>query len=145
MKKRLNRHLLDDRRGAARIAGLPPGWKEVAHDVDLGGFDLNVDRRGGVFVPTVYTHLLPQLVDRVAEASLALYLALLDLDEEGPAADSARDGEIREQPAGTSGSAHTIADAGSCFRRATPSRTAASATASATAGATRLLKTLGIT
>ena len=83
VKKRLHRHLLDDRRAAARIAGLPPGLRAVAHETVVGGYDLNVDRRGGVFVPTVYPHLLPELTDRVARASLALYLALLDLEETG--------------------------------------------------------------
>jgi hypothetical protein len=78
VKKRLNRYLFDDRGAAVRIAGRPPGWQEVAHDVVVGRFWLNVDRRGKVFVPTVYPTMVDDLVARVGDASLALYLALLD-------------------------------------------------------------------
>jgi hypothetical protein len=81
VRQRLHRYLLDDRGAAARIAGRPPGWQEAAHDVVVERFRLNVDRRGKVFVPSVHPERHDELIARVAEASLALYLALLDLQE----------------------------------------------------------------
>jgi hypothetical protein len=81
VKRRLYRYMLDDLGAAARIAGRPPGWQEVAHRVVVEQHWLNVDRRGRVFVPTVGAERLDALVQRVAEASVALYVALLELDE----------------------------------------------------------------
>jgi hypothetical protein len=79
VKRRLDRHLIDDDGAAARIAARPRGWQEVAHDVVVHGFCLNVDRRGRVFVPTLRPASVDGLVARVGEASVALYAALLDL------------------------------------------------------------------
>jgi hypothetical protein len=79
VKRRLHRYLLDDRGAAARIAGRPLGWQEVAHEVVVGRFWLNVDRRGKVFVPAVAPASLEEITTRVGEASVALYAALLDL------------------------------------------------------------------
>jgi hypothetical protein len=45
-------------------------------------FSLNVNRRGVVFVGTVYPRMLERLVALVAETSLAVYEALLELDED---------------------------------------------------------------
>ncbi len=81
VKRRLHRYMLDDRGAAARIAGRPPGWAEVAHDIVVGRFWLNVDRRGRVFVPSVYPHMHEELIHRIGDASVALYVALLELDE----------------------------------------------------------------
>ena len=65
---------------AVRLAGMPPGWLAVAQRVvdDLG---LNVNRRGVVFVPAVYPDWVDELTARVADASLAVYEALLELDD----------------------------------------------------------------
>jgi hypothetical protein len=79
VKRRLDRHLIDDEGAAARIAGRPRGWQEAAHEVVVRGHCLNVDRRGRVFVPTVHPASVDGLVARVGEASVALYAALLDL------------------------------------------------------------------
>jgi len=81
VRKRLHRYELDDRRAAARLAGLPPGWREAAHEVVVERFRLNVDRSGGVFVPSVHPETHDELIPRLARASLALYLALLELDD----------------------------------------------------------------
>jgi hypothetical protein len=81
VKKRLHRYLLDDRGAAARLAGRPPGWAELAHELVEQGCSLNVDRRGRIFVPSVHPHTHEELIRRIGDASLALYLALLDLDE----------------------------------------------------------------
>jgi hypothetical protein len=79
VKQRLHRYLLDDRGAAARIAGRPGGWPEVAHDAVVERHFLNVDRRGKFFVPTVHGASVDELAIRVAYASLELYLVLLDL------------------------------------------------------------------
>jgi hypothetical protein len=79
VKRRLNRYLLDDRGTAARIAGRPRDWQEVAHEVVVERYWLNVDRRGKVFVPAVAPASLEEITTRVGEASVALYAALLDL------------------------------------------------------------------
>jgi hypothetical protein len=79
VKRRPGRWELDDRGAAAERAGRPPGWQEVAHEVVVRDFFLNVDRRGRIFVPTVHERLVEELVDRVAAASEALYLSLLDM------------------------------------------------------------------
>jgi hypothetical protein len=81
VRRRLHRYMLDDRGDAARIAGRPPGWRELAHEVVVREHGLNVDRQGQVFVPTVRPALLDELVLRVAAASLALYVALLELQD----------------------------------------------------------------
>ena len=43
--------------------------------------DLNVNRRGVVFVPTVRPDWVDALAARVADASLAVYEALLELED----------------------------------------------------------------
>ena len=80
VRKRLHRYAIDDDGAAVRLAGQPHGWRSVAEDV-VEQFWLNVNRRGVVFVGTVYPRMLAGLVARVAETSLAVYEALLELDE----------------------------------------------------------------
>lgn len=79
VRRRGRRHDLDDLGEAARRAGRPPGWREVAHRVVEDEWWLNVDRAGKVFVPAK-AERLDWAGGRVAGASLALYLALLELD-----------------------------------------------------------------
>jgi hypothetical protein len=80
VRKRLHRYDLDDDGTAVRLAGKPPGWLGVAEDV-VGQFWLNVNRRGVVFVGTVYPRMLEELAERVAETSLAVYEALLERED----------------------------------------------------------------
>jgi hypothetical protein len=62
------------------LAGRPSGWLEVAGQV-VEGYSLNVNRRGVVCVGTVYPRKLEELTARLAETSLAVYEALLELDD----------------------------------------------------------------
>jgi hypothetical protein len=75
-------HFSDDAR-AVELAGRPPGWLPVAERV-VSELALNVNRRGVVFVSSPESR--PEewrrsLEERVADASLAVYEALLELDE----------------------------------------------------------------
>ncbi len=80
VKKRLHRWFLDDDATAVRLAGKPAGWFALAEEV-VEGFWLNINRRGVVFVGTVDPSKLGWLASRVAETSLAVYEALLELDD----------------------------------------------------------------
>ena len=80
VRKRLHIYDLGDDAAAVRLAGKPPGWLAVAEEV-VEQFWINVNRRGVVFVGTVYPRMLDRLVSRVAETSVAVYEALLELDE----------------------------------------------------------------
>jgi hypothetical protein len=77
VRKRLHVYDLDDDAAAVRLAGKPPGWLAVAEEV-VDEFWLNVNRRGVVFVGTVYPRMLESLAVRVAETSVAVYQALLE-------------------------------------------------------------------
>jgi hypothetical protein len=79
VRRRHHSHLVTDDGAAVRMAGKPPGWREVAERVVLED-SLNLSRSGAVFVPTVYPGWVDPLVERVGERSLAVYEALLDLD-----------------------------------------------------------------
>lgn len=82
MRKRGPRYRLDDGGGAIERAGRPFGWQEVARRVAEGEHWLNVSRDGVVFVPAVEGGLyLAALALRVADASVAVYQEVLDLDE----------------------------------------------------------------
>jgi hypothetical protein len=74
--------LADDGR-AVEAAGRPAGWLRVAEHV-VAELDLNVNRRGVVFVASPGwrdDEWLHSLAERVADASLAVYEALLELDD----------------------------------------------------------------
>jgi hypothetical protein len=79
VRKRGIRYELDDLGGAVTGAGTPPGWPAVAERV-VAREGLNVNRPGRVFVSVVEGRDLDDLVRKVAEASLAVYAALLELD-----------------------------------------------------------------
>jgi hypothetical protein len=81
VRRRLDRYSLDDFGAAARLAGRPPGWHDLAHQVVVEQHWLNVDRQGRVFVATRSQKRLDVLVQRVADASAALYSALLELGD----------------------------------------------------------------
>jgi hypothetical protein len=82
VSKREGRYSFDDRGAAARLAGRPPGWREAA-DAVVEAYVVNVSRQGVVFLPAVERReltWLSSLPQRIAEASVALYGALLDLE-----------------------------------------------------------------
>lgn len=80
VRKRVHRYHISDGAAAVSAAGRPAGWLEVAERV-VEEADLNVNRRGVVFVPVVEGRDIAALALRVAEASLAVYAALLESRE----------------------------------------------------------------
>jgi hypothetical protein len=80
VKKRTHRYAVGDGGNAVALAGKPHGWLPVAADL-VEEFSVNVNRRGVVLVGTVYPEMLARLVAQVAAASLAVYQALLELDD----------------------------------------------------------------
>lgn len=82
LRKRGPRYTIDDRGAAIERAGKPVGWLEVARRVAEDEHWLNVSRHGVVFVPAVEGGLdLAALALRVADASVAVYQEVLELDE----------------------------------------------------------------
>lgn len=80
VRRRGRNHDVDDMGEAVRRGGPAPGWQKVARRVVEDEWWLNVDRSGKVFVGC-RRERLDWIVGRVAGASLALYLALLELEE----------------------------------------------------------------
>jgi hypothetical protein len=79
LRKRGYRYDLRDEGRAVELAGRPAGWRESA-TAAVDANDLNVTRTGVVFVPAVEGGVdRDRLARRVAETSLALYDALLEL------------------------------------------------------------------
>ena len=72
------RYELDDLGGALAAAAEPEGWTPVAERV-VERFGLNVNRPGRVFVTAPEGRDLDRLVRQVAETSVAVYAALLEL------------------------------------------------------------------
>ena len=78
--RRDRRTLVTDDGAAARKAGPAPGWREVGRRLE-DELVVNVSRHGVVFLPVVAAGPgLEAIVRRIAEASLALYQELLDLE-----------------------------------------------------------------
>lgn len=73
---------LDDSGEAVERASRPGGWLDVAERV-VAADGFNVNRRGVVFVAVGRGRDLAPLALRLAESSLGVYLALLDLQEIG--------------------------------------------------------------
>ncbi len=79
VRKRGRRYDIDDRGAAAQLAGKSTGWREVAERVvDEDSVDAN--RAGVVFVGAVGGRDVARLAERIAENSLAVYAALLELE-----------------------------------------------------------------
>lgn len=78
VRKRGRRYDISDGAGAVSAAGRPAGWLDAAERV-VAEADLNVNRRGVVFVRVVEGRDVGALTRRVAEASLAVYEALLEI------------------------------------------------------------------
>ena len=77
---RVRRYDITDEGRAVQQAGRAPGWLERANRVvDADGF--NINRRGVVFVPAVAGRDIALLAVRLADASRAVYLAVLELEE----------------------------------------------------------------
>ena len=81
VRRRSHRIDIDDRGEAVERAGRPRGWLAVAEAV-VARHNLNVNRRGVVFVPAVVGRDVESLVRRIAEASFAVHGALLELDDQ---------------------------------------------------------------
>jgi hypothetical protein len=82
VRRRGRRAKIHDAGTGVALAGAPEGWLDAAERV-VEGYGLNVNRNGVVFVPVVGDRVdADWLVSRVAEASLAVYDALLGLDDE---------------------------------------------------------------
>jgi hypothetical protein len=81
VRRRDRRVDIDDLGEGVERAGRPPGWLPVAEAV-VERHNLNVNRRGVVFVPAVMGRDLDRLAKRVAEASYAVHAALLELTGE---------------------------------------------------------------
>lgn len=80
VRQRGPRYELRDGGRAVELAGRPQGWRERASAV-VDDYDLNLTRTGAVFVPAVEGGVdRDWLAGRVAEASLAVYDALLELE-----------------------------------------------------------------
>jgi hypothetical protein len=79
VRRRGRRYDISDDGEAVRLAGRPTGWLEQADRV-VAAEGFNINREGVVFVPTVAGRDIAQLVVRLADASQAVYLSLLELD-----------------------------------------------------------------
>ena len=79
VRKRGRRYDIQDRGVAVRAAGRPPGWLAVSERV-VAADGMNVNRAGVVFVPAVEGRDITRLAMRLAETSLAVHHALLELD-----------------------------------------------------------------
>jgi hypothetical protein len=82
VRKRERRYVLDDDGAAVAGAGRPRGWLAAAERA-VAEEGANINRRGVVFVPAVEGRNLVALAGVVAEASLAVYETLLELDDAG--------------------------------------------------------------
>ena len=82
--KREGRYEASDDGGAVAAAGATRGWLAFGSRIDLGRYCANVSRKGVVWLPGVERRdreWIPELPKIVAEASVVLYEALLELDE----------------------------------------------------------------
>lgn len=79
-RKRGNRYDFDDGGAAVALAGQPPGWLDVSQRV-VAEEGLNVNRKGVVFVQGFEGRDLGRLEHKVADASRAVYLALLERED----------------------------------------------------------------
>jgi hypothetical protein len=83
MRRRERRLEFTDGGGAVAAAGARPKALALPDHIDLGPYSVNVTRQGVVSLPGFTTQSeewLARLPQMVAEGSVALYEALLDLD-----------------------------------------------------------------
>jgi hypothetical protein len=69
---------LDDQGVALDLAGRSPGWLEVAERI-VAEEGMNVSRRGVVFVGGNRRRDIEPIIPRLAETSLAVYEAVVEL------------------------------------------------------------------
>ena len=83
VRRREHRYTIDDAGAAVAKAGKPRGWYAAAEQIVAADW-LNVNRAGIVFVHSVRGReaMLPSLALRIADASVAVYEALLELEDE---------------------------------------------------------------
>ena len=81
VRRRGIRYDMDDLGGAVDGAARPLGWLETAERV-VAEEGLNVNRQGRVFVQVVAGRDIDALARTVADTSLAVYDALLELDDQ---------------------------------------------------------------
>jgi hypothetical protein len=82
--KREGRYDVSDDGGAVAAAGVESGWLQFDERIRVGEYCANVSRQGVVSLPGFRrnrSEWLSRLPGLVTEASLALYEALLELDE----------------------------------------------------------------
>jgi hypothetical protein len=80
IRRRGRRFELRDDGRALELAGRPDGWRDGATQV-VAAYELNITRTGEIFVPGFEGGAdRDWLAGRVAETSLALYDALLELE-----------------------------------------------------------------
>jgi hypothetical protein len=75
---------VDDMGGAVAIAGTPPGWHQAAERA-AGEFAWNMRRNGVVFMGAPRGRRLDWIIERTAEASVAVCDAILQLADQPPA------------------------------------------------------------
>jgi hypothetical protein len=76
---RVQRTSVSDEGAAVQRAGKPAGWRAIAEQLERDR-DVNITRQGVVWLPVVAAGPDEQaVVERIAEASLALYQDLLEL------------------------------------------------------------------
>jgi hypothetical protein len=80
VRHRGHRYDIDDMGAAVAIAARPAGWLGTAEQV-VHAIGWNINRDGVVFVPAVEGRDIDALIERTAEASVAVLTALLELDE----------------------------------------------------------------
>jgi hypothetical protein len=80
VRKRSHRYDMTDEGAAVRLAGKPPGWHDVAERV-VAERGFNVNSAGVVFVQGVEGRDLTALARGLADSSVAVFAALLDLSE----------------------------------------------------------------
>ncbi len=80
LRQREHRFDIDDTGAAVKLAGARPGWREVAERV-VRARGWNVSRQGVVGVPAVRGRDIDALVRGTAEMSLAVFEAVLELEE----------------------------------------------------------------
>jgi hypothetical protein len=83
VRKREGRYEFSDDGAAVEAAGVRPSQLQFDDRIDLGDYEVNVSRKGVVSLPGFTTSSdawLAKLPGLVAEGSLLLYEALLELD-----------------------------------------------------------------
>jgi hypothetical protein len=80
VRRRGIRYDIDDMGNAVEIAGRPPGWHEAAERV-VAERGWNVNRGGVVFVQGIEGRDIDSLIRHTGEVSVAVFEALLALEE----------------------------------------------------------------